>query len=260
MTVETEEFVRALARGLAVIECFGPNSPALTLSQVAKEVGMNRATARRLLHTLTQLGYMGYDGKFFRLAPRVLQLGYAYLSTLDIWRVVQPYLMELVEQVEESCSVTVLDGAEVVYVARAPVAGKVMAINPHVGSRLPAHVSSPGRMLLAGLEPGELDRVIAGIGPLRSYTEYSVTDPDRLKTIIRQAGRQGWALVDQEMELGLRSIAVPIHDGGSKVIAALNVGGHTSRKTVEDMLGGFLPALQQTAERISMAYRTGRGS
>lgn len=258
MTGETEEFVRALARGLAVIECFGRDSPALTLSQVAKQAGVNRATARRLLHTLTQLGYASFDGKFFRLAPRVLQLGYAYLSSLDIWQVVQPYLVELVEEVGESCSVTVLDGAEVVYVARVPVAGKVMAINPHVGTRLPAHVSSPGRVLLAGLEPAELDRLITGIGPLRPYTEFSVTDPERLKDIIRQAGRQGWALVDQEMELGLRSIAVPIRDASGQVIAALNVGGHTSRETVDDMLGRFLPALRRTAERISMALGAGR--
>ncbi|MFO1352194.1 MAG: IclR family transcriptional regulator [Gammaproteobacteria bacterium] len=253
---DTDEFVRSLARGLAVIECFDSQHQALTLSDVARMTHISRATARRLLHTLAQLGYATFDGKWFRLAPRVLQLGYAYLSSINIWEIAQPFMVELVEKVHESCSASVLDGKDIVYVARVPTTQRIMSINLNIGTRLPAFATSMGRVLLAGLTDPDLDRYFAEAAPFQRYTEHTVTGADELRAIIDEVRRQGWAFVDQELEAGLRSIAVPIHDASRRTIAALNIGGHASRESKADMLERFLPALQEAAAKISRALAT----
>jgi IclR family pca regulon transcriptional regulator len=245
------DFVRALAKGLSVIEAFDARSPAMTLSDVAKRTGLSRGTARRLLLTLVELGYAGFDGKNFSLRPRVLNLGFAYLNSQTLWQLAQPYMVELVEKVHESCSVSVLDGTDIVYVARVPTAARIMSINLGIGTRLPAFATSMGRVLLAGLPNEEIRRLAALVSPLPRHTAKTITDPDALLREIEQVRRQGWALVDQELEQGLRSVAVPVVDCVGTPIAALNVGTHASRWTIQKLTQEALPLLKQTAERIS---------
>ena len=245
------DFVRALAKGLAVIEAFDARSPAMTLSAVAKKTGLSRGTARRLLLTLVELGYAGFDGKHFGLQPRALNLGFAYLHSQNLWQLGQPYMVQLVERVHESCSIAVLDGSEIVYVARVPTSVRIMSINLGIGTRLPAFATSMGRVLLAGMPAEELDRLLEQASPLTKYTPKTITDPASLLREIDAVHRQGWALVDQELEMGLRSIAVPILDAGARAIAALNIGTHASRWPIQKLTQEVLPLLKQTAASIS---------
>jgi IclR family transcriptional regulator, pca regulon regulatory protein len=245
------DFVRALAKGLAVIESFDASSPAMTLSDVARRTGLTRGTARRLLLTLVELGYCGFDGKLFSLRPRALNLGFAYLHSQNLWQLAQPYMVELVERVHESCSIAVLDGTDVVYVARVPTAARIMSINLGLGTRLPAFATSMGRVLLAGLPADELDELLKQASPLPVYTAKSITERGALLREIEAVRRQGWALVDQELEMGLRSIAAPIIDRDGRAIAALNIGTHASRWPIQKLTQEALPLLRQAAAEIS---------
>jgi len=245
------DFVRALAKGLAVIEAFDAQARSMTLSEVARKTGLSRGTARRLLLTLTELGYAGFDGKRFSLRPRVLNLGFAYLHSQDLWQLAQPYMVELVEKVHESCSVAVLDGTEIVYVARVPTAARIMSINLGIGTRLPAFFTSMGRVLLAGLPAADVARLLTRTEPLPQYTSKTITDPKALLREVEAVRRQGWALVDQELEQGLRSIAAPVVDCDGRPIAALNVGTQATRWTIQKLTQEALPLLRQTADAIS---------
>ena len=245
------DFVRALAKGLAVIEAFDARSPSMTLSDVAKKTGLSRGTARRLLLTLVELGYAGFDGKRFSLQPRALNLGFAYLHSRSLWQLGQPYMVELVERVHESCSIAVLDGSEIVYVARVPTAARIMSINLGIGTRLPAFATSMGRVLLAGLAPEEVKRLLEQASPLPKYTPKTINEPAALLREIDLVRKQGWALVDQELETGLRSIAAPIVDSSARVAAALNIGTHASRCPIQKLTQEVLPLLKQTAASIS---------
>jgi len=245
------DFVRALAKGLAVIEAFDARSPSMTLSEVAKKTGLPRGTARRLLLTLTELGYAGFDGKHFSLQPRALNLGFAYLHSRSLWQLGQPCMVELVERVHESCSIAVLDGSEIVYVARVPTAARIMSINLGIGTRLPAFATSMGRVLLAGLAVEEVKRLLEQVSPLPKYTPKTISDQAALLREIDLVRRQGWALVDQELETGLRSIAAPIVDSSGRVVAALNIGTHASRWPIQKLTQEVLPLLKQTATSIS---------
>ncbi len=245
------DFVRALAKGLAVIEAFDARSPSMTLSEVARKTGLSRGTARRLLLTLVDLGYAGFDGKRFGLQPRALNLGFAYLHSQNLWQLGQPYMVELVERVHESCSIAVLDGSEIVYVARVPTSVRIMSINLGIGTRLPAFATSMGRVLLAGISPAEVERLLEQPSPLAKYTPKTIIEPTALLREIDVVRRQGWALVDQELEMGLRSIAVPIVDGGARTVAALNIGTHASRWPIQKLTQEALPLLKQTAASIS---------
>jgi IclR family pca regulon transcriptional regulator len=244
---ESIEFVRSLDRGLAVIRAFDAEHPELTLSDVARAAGLNRASARRFLHTLVSLGYMRTDGRVFALRPKVLELGYAYLSSLTLPEVAMPHLEQLVEKVHESSSVSVLDGDEVVYVARVPT-HRIMRVAIAVGTRFPAYATSMGRVLMAGQSDDWLNNYLAGAN-LESITARTIVDPKRLRSELAKIRRDGYALVDQELEEGLRSIAAPIHAGG-KVVAAINLSTHASRATLDFMRGGFLTALLETAAAI----------
>ena len=255
------DFVRALAKGLAVIESFSAQSPAMTLSDVARRTGLSRGTARRLLLTLVELGYCGFDGKLFSLRPRALNLGFAYLHSQSLWQLAQPYMVELVERVHESCSIAVLDGTDVVYVARVPTAARIMSINLGLGTRLPAFATSMGRVLLASLTADDLEQRVKQASPLPAYTGKSITDRAALLREIDAVRRQGWALVDQELETGLRSIAAPIVDSDGRATAALNIGTHASRWPIQKLTQEALPLLRQAAENISsllMPARTKR--
>ena len=246
-------FVRSLAKGLQVIEAFGEEKSSHTLSDIARATGLTRATARRLLHTLVRLGYAEHEDKRFSLSPRVLNLGYSYLTSLGLWNVAEPFMEDLVSVVKESCSASVLDGFDVVYVARVPTRARIMSITLNIGTRLPCHATSMGRVLLAGLPEDQLEHFLGGL-PLEAYTDHTVTDPDELREIVGKVRRQGWALVDQELELGLRSVAVPLLDRTMRVFAAVNVSAHTSRASVKDIKSSILPELQKCARLINRAY------
>lgn len=243
------EHVQSLSRGLAVLQAFSRDRAEMTLAEVARATGLTRATARRLLLTLVALDYVRSDGGRFRLTPHVLDLGYAYLSSLDLERVAEPEMERLVERTHESCSAAVLDGTEVVYVVRVPTR-RIMTIALALGSRLPAHATSLGRALLAELDDDALDGVLARV-ELRSYTPHTIVDRDRLRAEIRRVRRQGWALVDQELEVGLRSVAAPIRGRTGVAVAAVNVSAAAGRVSLERMRGEFVPALLATVERIN---------
>ncbi len=245
------EFVQSLERGLKVIRCFDAEHPRLTLSEVAALTGLTRATARRLLLTLDELGYASTDGRRFSLTPRVLDIGYAYVSSLNIQQIAQPYLEALSEQVTESVSVTVLDEADIIYVARVPTT-RIMTISLGLGSRLPAHCTSMGRVLLAELSPEELHTVLPP--DLAPRTDRTITSRRALEDVLDQVRLQGWALVDEELEIGVRSIAAPLRDSTGRAIAAMNVSTHAGRTTVDELHEQFVPALVATAKEISDAF------
>jgi IclR family transcriptional regulator, pca regulon regulatory protein len=254
------DFVRALAKGLAVIEAFDAQAPAMTLSEVAKRVNLSRGTARRLLLTLVDLGYSAFDGKRFSLNPRVLRLGFAYLSSRNLWQLAQPLMAALVEKVHESCSIAVLDGWEIVYVARVPTAARIMSINLGLGTRLPAFATSMGRVLLAGLPAEQLGAALKSAPVLTAYTAKTIHDKVALLREVEVVRKQGWALVDQELEIGLRSIAAGITDANGRVIAALNIGTHASRWPMQKLMQEVLPALKETAAAISALAARGHSS
>jgi len=253
--VRPEHFVQSLARGLSVITAFGPETPALTLSDVARSTGLTRAGARRFLLTLADLGYVRTDGKLFELTPRVLDLGYAYLSSLSLPGIAEPHLERLVQETGESSSMSVLDGSDIVYVARVPTS-RIMTVAINVGTRFPAYATSMGRVLLAGLADddlaGYLDRV-----ELARLTEQTVPSVADLRARLEEVRRQGYALVDQELEPGLRSVAVPVRDRQGRVVAAVNVSSHVSRITKDKARRQFLPPLLSCAARIEADMRRG---
>jgi IclR family transcriptional regulator, pca regulon regulatory protein len=240
-------FVQSLARGLSVIRALHEPEPA-TLSEVARATGLSRAAARRFLLTLERLGYVSESAGRFRLTAHVLELGYAYLSSLTLPEIAQPHLEQLAETVHESSSVSVLDGEDIVYVARVPTRG-IMTVAISVGTRFPAYATSMGRVLLAGLGDDELNAFLAR-AELRALTPATLTRPAQLRQEIERTRRQGWALVDQELETGLRSLAAPIHDRGGGVSASVNVSAHAGRTTLEQLRRDVLPRLRATARRI----------
>ena len=241
-------FVQSLERGLAVIRAFDAASPELTLSDVARATGLTRAAARRFLLTLLDLGYVRTDGRLFSLTPRVLELGYSYLSSISLTEVAEPHLERLVAEVHESSSVSVLDGDDVVYVARIPTS-RIMAVSINVGTRFPAYATSMGRVLLAGMPAEELDAYLART-ELRRLTPKTITTAKALQAELARVRAQGWALVDQELEEGLRAIAAPIRDRSGRVVAAANVSAHASRTSPDDIRRDLLPPLLAAAARI----------
>jgi len=247
------DFVHSLERGLAVLQVFSPEHPSVTLSQAATLTGLTRATARRILLTLEQLGYVRAEGRHFVPTPRVLGIGYAYLSSMDQWQAAHPFMVELAELTQESCSAATLDGTEVVYVARVP-STRVMSVNLNVGARVPAYATSMGRVLLGGLHPAMLDQYFAGVR-LLPLTPHTVTDEARLRERIAEASEQGWSLVDEELEDGLRSIAAPIYDRYGRLDAALTICGHAGRVTSAQLRDEFLPHLLIAAKQITDQVR-----
>ncbi|WP_244236196.1 IclR family transcriptional regulator [Micromonospora inaquosa] len=249
------EFVQSLERGLAVIRAFDGEHPQLTLSEVARRTGLTRAAARRFLLTLVELGYVHTDGRLFSLRARILELGYAYLSSLSLPEVAQRHMEALVARVHESCSVSVLDGDQVVYVARVPTK-RIMTVGISVGTRFPAYATSMGRVLLAAQPVDWLDDYLA-TAQLRPLTRRTVTDPAKLRAVLTKIAAQGYAIVDQELEEGLRSVAAPIHGENGSVIAAVNVSAHATRGSFEMIRRELLPPLLAAAKRIEEDIRGG---
>jgi IclR family pca regulon transcriptional regulator len=251
-------FVQSLERGLAVIRAFDAEHPELTLSDVARATGLTRAAARRFLLTLADLGYVRTDGRWFSLSPRVLELGYAYLSSLSLPEVAEPHLERLVAEVHESSSVSVLDEENIVYVARVPTS-RIMTVAINVGTRFPAYATSMGRALLAGLPDDELESYLSEV-KLTRLSPRTVTTVATLRSELGKVRDQGWAMVDQELEEGLRAVAAPIRDRSGRVVAAVNLSAHASRMSTESVRRNLLPPLLATAARIEADLRVAASS
>ncbi|WP_137724677.1 IclR family transcriptional regulator domain-containing protein [Prescottella subtropica] len=243
------DYVQSLARGLSVIRAFDAEHPRRTLSDVARATDLTRATARRFLLTLVELGYVRTDGSVFWLTPRVLELGYSYLSSLSLPEIARPHLEALSQRVHESTSVSILDGGDVVYVARVPVS-RIMTVSITIGTRFPAFATSMGRVLLAGLAPAALDAYLAGVD-LAPLTGRTVATRDDLRAALDRIRAQGFCVVDQELEEGLRSLAAPIVDASGTVVAAVNISTQAARYTIEAVHETLVPAAVETATAIS---------
>ena len=244
-----DSYVQSFARGLAVIRAFDAKRPEQTLTDVAAATGLTRAGARRILLTLQTLGYVEAEGRLFRLTPKILDLGFAYLTSMPFWNLAEPVMEELSAHVHESVSAAVLDRTEIVYVLRVPT-HKIMTINLSIGSRLPAYCTSMGRVLLAALDDETLEATLAS-APLYAHTPRTVTDKEELKKAIAQVRRQGWAIVDQELEGGLISLSAPIRNRQGRVIAAMNISGNAQRNSARQMVKAFLEPLQAAAQNVS---------
>ena len=242
------DYVQSLSRGLTVLQAFNADRPAMTLADMARATGLTRATARRLLLTLVALGYVCTDGRTFELTPRVLDLGFAYVSSLQLPDIAQPFMEALSDRVHESVSASVLDSAQIVYVARVNTQ-RIMGISLAIGSRLPAAWTSMGRVLLAGLSDEQLDEFLERL-VITELTPQSITDIDDLRIEVRAVRAQGHALVDQELEIGIRSVAAPLRDRRGRTLAAINVGTHVARVTLKELRGVILPELLTTARSI----------
>ena len=248
-----DAFVQSFARGLAVLRSFGADAPAQTLTGAAERSGLTRAGARRILLTLQQLGYVEAEGRLFRLTPRVMELGFAYLSSQPVWHLAQPVMEELVQDIHESSSAAVLDGDDIVYVLRVP-AKKIMAISLGPGSRLPAYCTAMGRVLLAGLPETERRARLAR-APLAARTARTVTDVEALMAVLDDVRRDGHALVHGELEEGLVSMAAPIVNRAGRVIAAINVSAQDQRMPPDQMRKRLLPRLLESAASINTLMR-----
>jgi IclR family pca regulon transcriptional regulator len=243
------DFMTSLARGLAVMQSFSQHKRPLTVSQISVQTGISRAAVRRCLHTLVELGFAGsQDQHHFFLRPKVVSLGHAYFSSTPLAKIAQPVLEQLSGILSESCSVATLEDSEVFYIARAAVS-RIMSIDLRVGSRLPAYCTSMGRVLLAYLRTDQLEAYLARV-VLTRHTDKTVVSVAKLKQILESVQRSGYAVVDQELELGLRSLAVPIRNSSGTVIAALNVGCHAPRISIRELQTTFLPHLRRAALEI----------
>ena len=245
------EYVQGLERGLAVIRSFSPEGPRLTIAHVAERTGLTRAAARRYLKTLEALGYVVQDADRFSLTPRLLDLGFTYLSTLDVTSVVQPFMEQVTNALHESCSVSVLDNHEIVYIARR-AADRIMSINLAVGSRLPAHATSMGKVLLAYLPPGELEHYLESV-VRESLTDHTIVEDTALRATLARVRENGWAVADEESELGVRSVAAPLVGRDGEVPAAINVSAHAARVSLDQLQRDYLPVLLEAARGISKA-------
>src|ERR1700752_660393 len=252
------DFIEALARGLDVIRAFEPNRPTMTLSEVAAAAGLARPTARRMLLTLEELGYVRTAQGGFALTPRVLELGMAYIGSTSIWDIARPHMEQLVGRTGESSSLAQLDGSDIVYVARVAVP-KIVTLAVTIGTRFPAMQTSLGKVLLAALPVAEAERVLAE--PSRSgITTRWQPDAAERAAALREVRARGWALTDEQLAPGIRSVAVPLRDGEGRVIAALNVNSHAAETPLDVLIGRHLPLLIQAAGAISADWAACHGA
>ncbi len=250
-------FMTSLARGLSVLEAFAQEMPQMTISQLSNKTGLSRAAVRRCLYTLSKLGYAGAeDGQRYSLRPKMLTLSHTYTVSNTLASAAQPILERLSEQHHESFSVATLDGDEIVYIARAQggPTQRLMSVDLHVGSRLPAYCTSMGRVLIASQPPDVVDKYLARVH-IRPLTPKTVNSVDKLKLLLRNVRRNGYAMCDQEFEMGLRSIAVPVYAPSGKVIATVNLSGNAQRMPMLDMQTEYLPPLRAAANELSVFLR-----
>jgi len=247
-------FMASLARGLTVIEAFTPQTPQMTISQLSLRTGLSRAAVRRCLYTLVKLGFAGADeAQRYSLRPKMLTLANTYTASSTLANAAQPILERMSAQFGESFSVATLDGEEIVYIARTSVT-RVMSVDLHIGSRLPAFCTSMGRVLLAYLPQDQLDAYFAR-ARFTQYTQRTIISPEKIRLALRNVRRNGYALCDQELEVGLRSIAVPVYAGNGRVVATVNLSGHAPRMPMLEMQTKFLPPLRAAASELSVFLR-----
>jgi IclR family pca regulon transcriptional regulator len=246
------ELVHSVLRLFEVLKAFRRDRPRMTLTEVAEAAGLTRASARRFLLTLVHAGYAETDGKRFALSPRVMELGHAVMAASSVWDIARPILGTVSERLGESCYGAVLDGAQVLYVLHIPSARHLINVDLRVGSRTPAYCTSVGRVLLAGLTPEAAAQVIAATKP-QPRTPKTLTAKGRLLEAVDQARRQGWAIVDEELELGLRSLSVPLRGRGGVTVGGINICGPTSRVSLEELRTRFLGEMLDAAARIQAA-------
>jgi IclR family pca regulon transcriptional regulator len=244
-------FMTSLARGLAVIRAFSQQRKKLSIAQISRQTGIPRAAVRRCLHTLTRLGYVTIGERDFSLSPKILTLGHAYLSSTPLSASAQPFLDRVASAVHESCSVTILEEDEILYVARSASTSRIMSVDLSIGSRLPAYCTSMGRVLLASLSPAELAAYLGRV-KLRPFTQFTLISRDKLTKALETVRESGYSIVDQELEIGLRSIAVPVNDASGKTVAAINIGAQASRASSRQMEQQFLPHLRAAARELGM--------
>ncbi|CAB4818006.1 MAG: helix-turn-helix domain-containing protein [Actinobacteria bacterium] len=245
---KSKDFVQSMERGLSVMKVFSAENHKLTLTEVAELTGYTRATARRFLLTLEELNYIGSTGRFFFLRPKVLELGYAYLTAYSLVSIAQNHLEILAEDLRESCSASVLEGESVIYICRAST-NRIMTVNLSVGHSLPAYATSMGRILLAALSEKEIDEYLAKY-IRKKLTSKTVIDAAELKQILKDVRKRGWAINNQELEEGVQSIAVAIRDKSGKIVSAANISAHATRVSIEDLETKFLPKLQAAVAEI----------
>lgn len=245
------DFVLSLARGLAVIEAFQDQPDGVTVGDIAARTGLSRAAVRRLLITLELLGYAGHGGPVYRLSSRALRLGFSFLSSSSLSVLALPILEEISAVIHESSSISMLEGDEIVYLARSATQ-RVMSVGLSVGSRLPAYCTSMGRVMLAGIPPADLTAYLRRV-ELKKRTPKSITRKRDFAAELERVRQQGYALVDEELELGLRSLAVPVRSRSGKLVAAINTGVQAARTTPREMVERFLPVLREGAGRLSLA-------
>ena len=244
----SRDHVNSLERGLGVMEILAAHPAGLTLTEMAEKAGLTRAGARRFLLTLVATGYATQTGRQFALSPRLLSVARTWLQGTSLWAFAEPFMRQTAAALEESCSATILSGEDVVYVAR--VAGpRIVNLELHVGSHLPAYCTAMGRVLLSGQKPEEVDAFLSRIS-LTPKTQKTLTDPKRIAGAVERARHDGYAIVDEELEIGLRSIAVPLRDRSGAIVAAINVSTQSARHSAAEMERDFLPLLIQTAARI----------
>lgn len=243
-------FMSSLARGLAVITAFQERKRHLTIAQISHRTGIPRAAVRRCLYTLIQLGYASSDGRTYSLLPKVLTLGHAYLSSTPLAVSAQPYLDRLTEQLHEACSLASLEGEQVLYIARSAVPQRLISIDLSVGSRLPAYCTSMGRIMLAAMDDASLQDYLA-TAELQPKTSRTLHTPEQLWECLLQIRTQGWCIVDQELEQGLRSLAVPVRDSSGHVLAAMNVSTHAGRVPLAELEQRYLPIMLATSRELS---------
>jgi IclR family pca regulon transcriptional regulator len=249
--VNDPNYMTSLARGLAVLQAFNQQRRMLSISQISQRTGIPRAAVRRCILTLLHLGFVASeDERNFSLRPRVLTLGHAYLASSPLGKAAQPVLWSVRDRLEESASISVLDGDRILYIARAP-ASRLMVINLDVGSRLPANCTSIGRVLLSQLDEHAINAYLSS-AKLIPYTPKTIISVDVLRTELERVRKQGYCLIDEELELGLRTLAVPIFDSTGNAVAAMSVGAHTARVSVNDMTERFLPVLQEAALEVGL--------
>ena len=248
-------FMTSLARGLMVIQAFTQQSPQMTISQLSVKTGLSRAAVRRCLYTLSKLGFAGVeDGQRYALRPRLLSLSHTYTTSSNLSTAAQPIIERMSQTYRESFSVATLDGHEIVYIARTQVPSRVMAVDLHIGSRLPAYCTSMGRVLLAYLPADQLEAYLAKV-ELIPHTTRTIVSTDKLRAALRNVRRLGYALVDQELEVGLRSLAVPVYGPTGRVVATINLSGNAPRMPVFDMQSQFLAPLRTAAAELSASLR-----
>jgi IclR family pca regulon transcriptional regulator len=248
MKIKASDFVQSLEKGLNVLLTFSQEKNRMTLSEVAEKAQLSRAAARRFLLTYTQLGFMQTDGKYFMLTAKVLDLGYNYISSMDIIEVAKPFMISLSKNIEESCSIGLIEDMDIVYIVQEQVT-RVMTISLKVGSRLPAHLTSMGRMILA--LNTELQNKLLDKFDYKQFTENTITDKESLKTELELIKKQGWAFIDQELEIGLRAISAPIFSKGGKVNYAMTIVSPTNRSSKEEMINRFLEPMLEACKGIS---------